>query len=169
MQTESLKKSLEDLRNETVLVFTVTNIIWIVLITLLAQHADLTVLHTNALGLGFLVVYGLIVVIQFLALIWHRLTTVLHSLAHPVPDTTHIISLGFEEFDVDRLDDVSEAINYFSSEFPADSDDETLSPVQQENRRLRQVFQKMHSGSNTLPSEETKPLLSTSNREKYSS
>lgn len=167
-EVEDLKQKLTELRNHTVVVFTLTNIIWIVLITLLAQHANLTVLQTNALGLAFLVVYGLIVVVQFLTLIWHRLITILHYLAHPVRDTTQIIPLSFEH-DVDFLDDVSEVRNRFSSEIPANSGDENLmtSPAQHENKRLRRGFQGVFSSLKTSQSEETQHLLSTSNGEKY--
>lgn len=58
-----------------------TNIIWIVLITLLGYHANLTVLRTNPLGFAFLVIYGVIFCVQFLCLIWHRLITIIRSLA----------------------------------------------------------------------------------------
>ena len=153
--------------------FVVTNTIWIILITLLAQHANLTVLNTNALGLGFLVIYGLIVCLQFLTLIWHRLITIIHYLAHRVHDSTDIIPIGFEEYDVDLLDDYNEAKNYFPREMPGDSDDKSLSDFQQQNKRLRQSFQRLLSNS-SMPRErsqslrvsppETRHLLSSSSR-----
>ena len=168
-QVAPLKKELKELRNQTVLVFVVTNIIWIVLITLLAQHANLTVLGTNALGLGFLVIYGLIFSLQFLTLIWHRLSTIVHALAHPIHDSTDIIPLGFDEYDLDLLDDHKEARNYFPPEMPCDSGDETLTDLQQQNKRPRR-FQRMLGSSNMPRSEETltQHLLSSSSGEKYS-
>ncbi|XP_062523518.1 uncharacterized protein LOC134198189 isoform X2 [Corticium candelabrum] len=77
-----IKQNLNELRNKMVFVFAVTNITWIVLISMLGFHANLSVFLTNALGFLLLAVYGLIFLVQFLALICHRIITVIHYLAH---------------------------------------------------------------------------------------
>ena len=55
--------------------------IWIILIITLMKQTRLEVLGTNVLGLAFLCIYGLIIVIQFLTLLWHRVETFFHVIA----------------------------------------------------------------------------------------
>ena len=45
------------------------------------RQTRLEVLGTNVLGLAFLCIYGLIIVIQFLTLLWHRVETFFHVIA----------------------------------------------------------------------------------------
>ena len=78
---EELKEKLEDLRDSTLMVFFIANVIWIILIITLTKQANLQVLGTNTLGLAFLCVYGFIIVIQFLTLLWHRGETFFHVMA----------------------------------------------------------------------------------------
>lgn len=78
---QELKEKLEELRDNTLLVFAVANAIWVILILTLVEQQNLQVLGTNALGFGFLVVYGFIIVIQFVSLLWHRFTTFFHVVA----------------------------------------------------------------------------------------
>ena len=78
---EELKEKLEDLRDGVIVVFAIANIIWIILLTALIRQEHLTVLDTNVLGLSFLAIYGFIVVIQFLTLLWHRGVTFCHVVA----------------------------------------------------------------------------------------
>lgn len=78
---EELKEKLEDLRNYTLMVFLIANGMWIILILALMRQSHLQVLGTNVLGLAFLCVYGLIIVIQFLTLLWHRVETFFHVIA----------------------------------------------------------------------------------------
>ena len=59
----------------------IANIIWIILIITLMRQTRLEVLGTNVLGLAFLCIYGLIIVIQFLTLLWHRVETFFHVIA----------------------------------------------------------------------------------------
>ena len=49
-----------------------------ILIITLMRQTRLEVLGTNVLGLAFLCIYGLIIVIQFLTLLWHRVETFFH-------------------------------------------------------------------------------------------
>ncbi|XP_046857125.1 uncharacterized protein LOC124450504 isoform X2 [Xenia sp. Carnegie-2017] len=80
-QHSELADKLEDLRSSVVLAFTVANMVWIILIYVLARHASLKVQSTNFLSLAFLVAFGAIVVIQFFTMLWHRVDTLLHILA----------------------------------------------------------------------------------------
>ena len=80
-QTAKLKEKLVELRNTTLVVFGVTNVLWMIIILTLVQHKDLKVLGVDVVGLGFLIIYGLIFVIQFLALLGHRFKTIVHVLA----------------------------------------------------------------------------------------
>lgn len=80
-QTSELKAKLVELRNTTLMVFAVTNALWMIIILTLVQHKDLKVLGVDIIGLGFLTIYGCIFVIQFLALLGHRFKTMVHVLA----------------------------------------------------------------------------------------
>eukprot|EP00058_Branchiostoma_floridae_P006973 XP_002592461.1 hypothetical protein BRAFLDRAFT_68947 [Branchiostoma floridae] len=88
-----LKEQLVELRNSWLIVLFVSNALWLTLILTLASQANLQlkrsnifsssnkVLDTNPLGLVFLVVFGFILIIQFLAMLVHRAWTVVHMLA----------------------------------------------------------------------------------------
>ncbi|XP_032230762.2 uncharacterized protein LOC5506512 [Nematostella vectensis] len=76
-----LKEKLEDLRDSILMVFAMTNAIWMILMVTLTKTPQLKVLGTDALGLAFLAIYGFIIVLQFLTLIWHRLSTWCHMIA----------------------------------------------------------------------------------------
>lgn len=78
---EELKEKLEDLRDSTLMVFAIANAIWMILIVTLIQQEHLSYLGTNVLGLAFLCVYGFLIVIQFLTLLWHRGVTFFHVIA----------------------------------------------------------------------------------------
>ena len=78
---EELKEKLEDLRDMALMVFAVANAIWIILIMSLLSQEHLQVMGTNVLGFSFLCVYGFLIVIQFLTLLWHRGVTFCHVIA----------------------------------------------------------------------------------------
>ena len=78
---EELKEKLEDLRDSTLIVFAIANAIWIILIMSLLSQQHLQVMGTNFLGFAFLCVYGFLIVIQFLTLLWHRGVTICHVIA----------------------------------------------------------------------------------------
>ena len=80
-QTSELKAKLVELRNTTLIVFAVTNALWMIIILTLVQHKDLKVLGVDIIGLGFLTIYGCIFVVQFVALLGHRFKTMVHVLA----------------------------------------------------------------------------------------
>ena len=80
-QTSELKEKLVELRNTTLLVFGVSNALWMVIILTLVQHKDLKVFGVDAIGLAFLLIYGFLIILQFLALLGHRFKTIVHVLA----------------------------------------------------------------------------------------
>lgn len=79
--TSKLKDRLVELRNKTLMLFGVANVLWMIIILTLVRHKDLAVLGVDIIGLSFLTVYGLVIVLQFLALLGHRFKTVIHLLA----------------------------------------------------------------------------------------
>ena len=80
-QTSELKEKLEELRNTTLLIFGVSNALWMVMIVALGQQKDLKVLGVDVIGLAFLLIYGVLLILQFLALLGHRFKTTVHILA----------------------------------------------------------------------------------------
>ena len=78
---EELKEKLEDLRDSALMVFAIANVIWIILIMALVEQKNLKVMGTNVLGFAFLCIYGFLIVIQFLTLLWHRAVTFCHVIA----------------------------------------------------------------------------------------
>lgn len=66
-QTSELKEKLVELRNTILLVFGVSNALWMIIILTLVQHKDLNIFGVDIVGLGFLTIYGGIFAIQCLA------------------------------------------------------------------------------------------------------
>ena len=77
-----LKKKLTDLRNYSVLVLLLTNVMWIIFLYTLAfpQLAKFN-LPDRAFSLLFVAVFSFITIIQFVAMVFHRFATLLHVLA----------------------------------------------------------------------------------------
>jgi len=78
-----LKGKLRSLRNVAVIVLFMLNALWILVMVELAQQQSqsLNIFHTNPLGFVFLLVYGSIFLIQFLSMLWHRLSTAIQYIA----------------------------------------------------------------------------------------
>lgn len=77
----NLKEKLVELRNSTLITFTIVNALWLMILMTLARHQNLKVLGVDVIGLSFLAVYGLIMLIQFAAMLIHRTITFLHVIA----------------------------------------------------------------------------------------
>ena len=80
-QTSKLKEKLVELRNTALLVFGVSNALWMIIILTLARQKDLKVFGVDVIGLVFLLIYGFLIALQFLALLGHRFKTIIHILA----------------------------------------------------------------------------------------
>ena len=85
-QVEDLKHSLRSLRNAALAVLLLLNIMWIVLLYTL-NFPELTDYGLDSRGfqLLFLAVYGFIIVVQFITLIFHRIVTLVHYLGRIQP------------------------------------------------------------------------------------
>ena len=81
-KVEELKEKLRNLRNLSVLIIFLINIMWIVfLYTLVFPQLSKYNLPDKAFSLLFLLLFSVIVLIQFVAMIFHRFETLLHLLA----------------------------------------------------------------------------------------
>ena len=81
-KTDELKKQLKDLRNLSVLIIFLINVMWIVfLYTLVFPQLTKYNLPDQAFSLLFLFIFSLIVLIQFFAMLIHRFESLLHLLA----------------------------------------------------------------------------------------
>ena len=76
-----LKEKLEDLRDSALMMFAITNSIWIILLMTLIKQEHLKLLGVSVLGLVFLCIYGFLIVLQFITLLWHRGVTTCHVVA----------------------------------------------------------------------------------------
>lgn len=88
-QVKDFKQSLRSLRNIALGVIFLVNIMWIVLLYSL-RFPELENYGFNKRGfqLFFLAVYSFVIIIQFIALICHRVVTMVHYLGHTKPEGT---------------------------------------------------------------------------------
>ena len=86
-QVEDLKNSLRNLRNAALAVLFLINVMWIVLLYTL-DFPELLDYGFDSRGfqLLFLAVYGFIIVVQFITLIFHRIVTLVHYLGRIQPN-----------------------------------------------------------------------------------
>ena len=83
---ENLKRSLQSLRNGVLAGLFLVNIMWIVLLyTLEFPELQDYGLDSRGFQLLFLAVYGFIIIIQFITLIFHRIVTLIHYLGRLQP------------------------------------------------------------------------------------
>ena len=76
---EKVKKSLRSLRNISLIVLLLVNIMWIIVMyTVQFPRLELYGLNDRAFQLLFLAVYSFIIIIQFIAMIFHRVITLIH-------------------------------------------------------------------------------------------
>ena len=98
-QIEDMKTSLRGLRNATLGVVFLINIMWIVLLyTLTFPELEDYGLDSRGFQLLFLLVYGFIIVVQFFTLICHRIVTLVHYLGRIQPD--EVIRLQDDEIEL---------------------------------------------------------------------
>ncbi|KAL4216723.1 hypothetical protein ACF0H5_024446 [Mactra antiquata] len=78
---DDLKDKLGGLRNSWLMIFAISNALWMILIfTLADQGKILAVFGSNPIGFVVLVLFGMVLIIQFIAMIVHRITTLTHFL-----------------------------------------------------------------------------------------
>lgn len=85
-QIKDLKQSLHSLRNQTLALLFLVNILWIILLYTLEfpELADYG-LDSRGFQLLFLAVYGFIIIVQFITLLCHRIVTLVHYLGRTKP------------------------------------------------------------------------------------
>jgi len=74
-------QQLANLKQNTCYVFLIANAIVLVMVVTLDLHPELQLLSTNAIGLIFLATFSVVLVIQFVAMLFHRLRTLLTNIA----------------------------------------------------------------------------------------
>ena len=101
-QTKDLKQQLKSLRNTVLAILLLVNLMWIILLYTLSfpRLSDFD-LPERTFSLVFLAVYGIIVVVQFLTLICHRVVTLIHYLGRIKPE--EIIAQPADEIDFQYL------------------------------------------------------------------
>lgn len=86
-QVEDLKNSLRNLRNAVLAVLFLINVVWILLLyTLSFPELEDFGLDSRGFQLLFLAVYGFIIIVQFITLIFHRIVTLIHFLGRIQPN-----------------------------------------------------------------------------------
>ena len=86
-QVEDLKQSLRNLRNAALAVLFLINIMWILLLyTLNFPELQEYGLDSRGFQLLFLAVYGFIIIVQFVTLVFHRIVTLVHYLGRIQPN-----------------------------------------------------------------------------------
>jgi len=96
-KVEELKEKLRNLRNISLLVLLLTNIMWIVfLYTLIFPQLTKYNLPDRAFSLLFLAIFSIIILIQFCAMLFHRFTTLVHLLARTKVKNKKLIANWFE-------------------------------------------------------------------------
>ena len=95
-QIKDLKESLRSLRNQTLALLFLVNILWIILLyTLEFPELEDYGLDSRGFQLLFLAVYGFIIIVQFITLLCHRIVTLVHYLGRTQP--SEVIGPGNSE------------------------------------------------------------------------
>ena len=80
--TDELRQNLEELRNNTLVAMLVINVLWIVvLLSIQLTYFDQFGIRQSLLPIVFSVLYFGVILAQFLALVVHRLETLVHVVA----------------------------------------------------------------------------------------
>ena len=81
-RVNELRDDLNNLRNHALIAMLLINLIWLIVFSLF-RFDDLKAVSLNekALGLLFLAVYGMLLLVQFIGMLFHRLVTLAHYIA----------------------------------------------------------------------------------------
>lgn len=145
---EDLKVKLVELRNSWLMVFAVSNTLWLILIFTLANKGNvLSVFGSNPIGLVILVLFSFVLIIQFFAMVVHRVSTLIHFLGRAPYKfgATFNTAWAFNDSDMQTLDDL----------------DAIRARQEIRNRAYQKIRRKIRASPKTDPGERTK-LLSTS-------
>ena len=95
-KASELRNDLKLLRNYTLIALLIVNIMWLILLSIFTfNELEQVGLTASILSLLFLVAYGIIITVQFFAMIFHRVVTLSHYIARlnqdmPVEDDDEI-------------------------------------------------------------------------------
>ena len=77
-----LQEELSELRDTSLLVLAVANVLWLTfMVTIMAQGTKLEWLGTSFASVAFMFIYTVVLVMQFVSMLIHRLSTLVHFLA----------------------------------------------------------------------------------------
>lgn len=127
-----VQKELKSLRNKAVFLYFIINVLWVVATFFLQAIGNDVIsikipkLHTNGtptgefllvepLSLMFLISFAILLIIQFLAMLYHRVYTLIHVVSYRSSEK------DYQKRDEDEEDD--EDTNIFSNDFAITSDD----------------------------------------------
>ncbi|XP_019628653.1 PREDICTED: LOW QUALITY PROTEIN: uncharacterized protein LOC109473222 [Branchiostoma belcheri] len=102
-----IRTQLVQLRNSWIRVLLVLNVMWITLIVSLTYVPELRLWDANPLSLLSLLVFGVLQLLQFLTMLYHRIRTLLHYLArlpYPVSCTIQTNTTGNGKADVIQIE-----------------------------------------------------------------
>ena len=131
-ETEMLQKKLKSLRNLSVLIIFLINVMWIVfLYTLVFPQLTKYNLPDKAFSLLFLFIFSIIVVIQFLGMLFHRFETLLHLLAGIRPkDNVTSLWVGNDE-DIEDVNKKGESDVEDDEDTEGDEEDEEVDDLEE--------------------------------------
>ena len=102
-QSDHLRQMLVELRNSIMVVFAVFNTLWLVIMmAVLNQGQKLNVYKANFLSVAFLAIYAGLMLVQFLALLIHRVSTWMHFISRTpfTPGASKTAAWSFNEEEI---------------------------------------------------------------------
>ncbi|XP_035670871.1 uncharacterized protein LOC118412249 [Branchiostoma floridae] len=112
-----IRTELVQLRNSWILVLLVLNVMWITLIVSLTYVPELRLWDANPLSLLSLLVFGVLQLLQFLTMLYHRIRTLLHYLArlpYPASCTMQTKATGNGKADVIEIEHIDPEVHFSS-------------------------------------------------------
>lgn len=98
--SDELKSKLADLRNTCLMFLVVINTLWLIVVITIMGQQPLQIMGSSPLSLIFLALYTVVLLCQFVALILHRLGTLLHFIAR-APFTPGRLKSNWSWYDED--------------------------------------------------------------------
>ena len=102
-QSDELRSRLVELRNSIMVVYAVLNVLWLVIMmAILNQGEKLKIFNANFLSVAFLVIYAGIMLVQFVTLLIHRVSTWMHFVSRTPfkPGASKTAAWSFEEEEI---------------------------------------------------------------------
>ena len=148
-QSEELKFKLGELRDLSLAVLAVANVLWLTfMVTVMYQGKKLAIFGTSFASVAFLIVYTVILIFQVIAMLVHRFETGVHSLARtPFSPGKYHRNWSFHDDDL-----------------PKEPDPEMLDAIRRRRKRSRNSSESSRNDSRALSPDPLKQgLLSSQN------